>query len=192
MRDRFLRSMIAAGVAAVLGAIISVPITNTAAQTSVPMLKTPWGEPDLQGIWTDETDTPLQRPARYAAQEFFTPAQREALNKERLELLSRDTRPERGTERDVSSAYNSVFVTVKRIGERTSKIVDPPNGRIPPMTSEAQKSAATEREFWLALMQATETCKNNLYGCKGGKYDPTPSPRRMEPPPRYNVDNQSR
>jgi hypothetical protein len=37
-------------------------------------LKTPWGEPDLQGIWTDEFDTPLQRPAKYADQEFFTEA----------------------------------------------------------------------------------------------------------------------
>jgi hypothetical protein len=35
-------------------------------------LKTPWGEPDLQGIWTDEFDTPLQRPSKYANQEFFT------------------------------------------------------------------------------------------------------------------------
>jgi hypothetical protein len=38
-------------------------------------LETPWGEPDLQGIWTAEFDTPLQRSARYADQEFFTEAQ---------------------------------------------------------------------------------------------------------------------
>jgi hypothetical protein len=192
MRDRFVRSMTVVGVAAALSAIISALITNTAAQTPVPMLQTPWGEPDLQGIWTDEIDTPLQRPARYATQEFFTPAQRQELDKERLELLSRDSRPERGTERDVSSAYNSVFVSVKRIGARTSKIVDPPNGRIPPLTPAAQKIAAAEREFWLALLQATETCKNNLYGCTGGKYDPTPSSRRAERPPRYNTSTINR
>ena len=46
-------------------------------------LKTPWGEPDLQGIWTDETDTPLQRPPRYANQEFFTEEQRAELDKQR-------------------------------------------------------------------------------------------------------------
>jgi hypothetical protein len=50
-------------------------------------LKTPWGEPDLQGIWTDETDTPLQRPARYANQEFFTEAQRAEIDTARSELL---------------------------------------------------------------------------------------------------------
>ena len=55
----------------------------------VPALKTSWGEPDLQGIWTDEFDTPLQRPAKYAEQEFFTEAQRAGLDKERTEMLNR-------------------------------------------------------------------------------------------------------
>ena len=53
-----------------------------------------------------------------------------------------------------------VFVAMKRTGTRTSLIVDPPDGRIPPLTPEAQKMAAAEREFRLALLQATETCKN--------------------------------
>ena len=58
-------------------AIISVAIDPTSAQVptgsgTAPALRTPWGEPDLQGIWTDESDTPFQRPAKYASQEFFT------------------------------------------------------------------------------------------------------------------------
>src|ERR1700678_1650892 len=57
---------------------------------AAPALKTPWGEPDLQGIWTVESDTPLQRSAKYADQEVFTAAQREELDKERLALLGRD------------------------------------------------------------------------------------------------------
>src|SRR5437762_7016357 len=96
-----------------------------AAQAPVPMLKTPWGEPDLQGIWTDETDTPLQRPAKYAGQEFFTQAQRAEIDRARSELLGRERRAERGTERDVSGSYNNVFVSFKRTGARTSLIVDP-------------------------------------------------------------------
>jgi hypothetical protein len=44
--------------------------------------KTSWGEPDLQGIWTDEFDTPFQRPAKYANQEFFT----DARTRRRLDL----------------------------------------------------------------------------------------------------------
>src|SRR5689334_20184799 len=53
-------------------------------------IKTAWGEPDLQGIWTYEYDTPLQRPAKYANQEFFTPEQAAELDKERAKLESRD------------------------------------------------------------------------------------------------------
>jgi hypothetical protein len=49
--------------------------------------------------------------------------------------------------------------------------------------------AATDREFRLALLQATETCKTKAVQCNGGKYDPMSSPRRAEPPPRYFATN---
>src|ERR1700704_1144006 len=183
MRDRFLRSTIAVAIAAAaVSAVISVSTTGTSAQAPagapapVPMLKTPWGEPDLQGIWTDETDTPLERSPKFANQEFFTAAQRAELDRQRSAMLGRDHRAERGTIADVAGAYNDVFTPKKRPGARTSRIVDPPNGRLPPQTPEAQKTAAAEREFRLALLQGTETCKHNELPCRGGKYDPIPSP----------------
>jgi hypothetical protein len=71
-------------------------------------------------------------------------------------------------------------------GQRTSLIVDPPDGRIPALTPEAQKEAAADRDFRVALLQATETCKAKLAACAGGKYDRIPSPRLAEPAPRYN------
>src|SRR6516164_8869592 len=129
---------------AAAAAVMAVAITPTRAQTppSASALKTPWGEPDLQGIWTDETDTPLQRPAKYAAQEFFTAAQRAELDEARTAVLGNaDKRSERGTARDVAGAYNSQFVSFKRTGARTSLIVDPPNGLMPPPALEAQKIA---------------------------------------------------
>ena len=209
MRHWFSRSVMTLAIAvSAIGAVISVSIARTSAQTqtasktaptgsahssstaSTP--KTPWGEPDLQGIWTDESDTPLQRSPKYANQEFFTEAQRAELDKERASLLGRDRRVERGTELDVAGAYNAQFMSVKHTGARTSLIVDPPNGRIPPLTPEAQKIAAAERAFRLALLQATQTCKNNSVGCAGGKYDPTPSPRFAELPPRYNTARMNR
>jgi hypothetical protein len=184
---------------AAVSALISVSVTGASAQepaasatAAVPALKTPWGEPDLQGIWTDETDTPLQRPAKYADQQFFTEAQRAELDSQRAALAGKDRRAERGTELDVTGSYNDVFISRKHTGVRTSRIVDPPNGRIPPLTPTAQKTAATEREFRLALMQATETCKIKYPTCNGGKYDPTPSPRRAELPPRYNTARMNR
>jgi hypothetical protein len=175
---------LAAGAAMQVAALTQTLPVSPSASVPSPALKTPWGEPDLQGIWTDEFDTPLQRPAQYADQEFFTEAQREELDKERTEVLNRRAV---GTPND---AYNfAVFLTTKRTGARTSKVFDPPSGRIPPLTPEAQKAAAADREFRLALLQATSTCKNQLPACSGGKYDPTPSPRRAEPPPRYNAVN---
>src|SRR5271163_51542 len=81
MRDRLVRSAIIVAVAAVaIGAVISQPVTRKSAQTPAasvaapapaPIQKTPLGEPDLQGIWTDETDTPLQRLPKYAARSAF-------------------------------------------------------------------------------------------------------------------------
>ena len=179
-------------VALVASAVIAVTGTSAQAPAPTSAMKTPWGDPDLQGIWTDETNTPLQRAPRYANQEFFTEEQRADLDKQRAELLGRNKRVERGTELDVAGAYNAEFVSVKRTGARTSIIVDPPNGRIPPRTPEADKIMAADREFRLALLQATETCKNKSIACNGGKYDPKPSARRAELPPRYNTARMNR
>jgi hypothetical protein len=166
MPSRFSGSVITVAMAAA-GAVLSAPITSMRAQAptaSGQALKTPRGEPDLQGIWTDEFDTPLQR-------------------QERSALLGR-----RATERNLAGGYNfALFLTTKRTGARTSRIVDPADGRIPPLTAEAQKAAAADREFRLALLQATDTCKNKSVRCSSGTYDPMPSPRRAEPPPRYNA-----
>ena len=195
MRERFSGSTITVAMAgAAVSVVISMSITRAQAQAPAassmvppPALTTAWGEPDLQGIWTDETDTPLQRSPKYAAQEFFTDAQRAELDRQRSSMLGRERRAERGTVADVAGAYNDVFTPKKRTGLRTSRIVDPPNGRLPPPTPEAQKITAAEREFRVALLQATETCKNKESPCSAGKYDPTPSPRFAEPPPRYNT-----
>lgn len=58
--------------------------------------------------------------------------------------------------------------------------------------SVAQRIAAEDREFRLALLQSTDTCKNKSVACAGGKYDPKPSPRRAERAPRYNTGRMNR
>jgi hypothetical protein len=201
MRKRFSAPMIIFATGAAAGSVVISAPTTASAQgpasspatlAPAPSLKTAWGEPDLQGIWTDETTTPLQRSAKYANQEFFTEAERAQLDRVRSEVLGRDRRAERGTERDVSGSYNNVFVSFKRTGARTSLIVDPPDGRIPPLTPEAQKLARADRELRLAMLQSTETCKNREPACSGGKYDPARSPRFAELPPRYNTTRMNR
>ena len=71
------------------GTITAAAIGMVAPAASRAALKTPWGEPDLQGIWTPGFDTPLQRPAKYAHQEFLTEAPRAELDKERATFVER-------------------------------------------------------------------------------------------------------
>jgi hypothetical protein len=150
--------------------------------------KTPWGETDLQGIWSRDVDIPLERPAKYANQEFFTDAQRAELDQQIADIVSRDStesRRARGTERDVNTEFRQEPFTVHLpTGKRTSLIVDPPDGKIPPLTPEARKARDALRAFQLALLQPTAACKEKLPGCLGGKYGPV-SPRRNETPPVY-------
>ena len=73
MRTQLLTSIGALGVVVSL-LVLSGPIQITA-ENAGPIWMTPWGEPNLRGIWTVESDTPLQRPSKYTNQEFFTEAQ---------------------------------------------------------------------------------------------------------------------
>ena len=197
MKHRFPASLFAiVGALAIVIALLKLAAVPSAGQdptntartattaTSGPALETAWGEPDLQGIWTYEYQIPLQRPEKYAGREFFTDAEIAELDRQRAAQKRFDYRAPRGSEADVSGAYNAVFLTIKHTGRRKSLIVDPPNGRIPPLIPEVQKRADADREFRLALLQATVTCKNQEPGCAGGKYGP-PSPRRAEGPPSY-------
>jgi hypothetical protein len=185
------RSLLLAGTATIAAASLAIlavtglpSITPRAATT----LKTEWGEPDLQGIWSRDADVPLERPAKYANQEFFSDGERAELDRQIADIIRRDSiesRRVRGTERDVNSEFSQEAFTVHLpVGRRTSLIVDPPDGRIPRLAPEAQKARDALREFQLALLQPTATCKENLPGCAGGQYGPV-SPRRNETPPRY-------
>src|ERR1700676_666284 len=154
---------------------------QTIAPQAVQSLKTPWGEPDLDGIWTRTFDVPLQRPAKYAGREFFTPEEMAEVDKVRAARTRLDTRADRGTEQDVAGAYNAVFTIQRPTGRRTSLIVDPPDGRMPPVTPEVTKRRSEIREYQLALLENTSACKNKWPGCEGGEYTGKPSPRRYEP-----------
>lgn len=190
MGQEWKNSAMAAAIAVV--ALAGTALSISPAQTQPASLMTPWGEPDLQGIWTDETATPLQRPTRFANQEFFTEEQRAQLDRERSSLQGRDQRGARGSELDVAGAYNAEFSSIRRTGRRTSMIIDPPNGRIPPITEEARKITAEDHDFRLALLQSTPTCRLQLDACAGGIYDPKPSTRRLEKPARYNTARMNR
>ena len=157
----------------VLLKLAPVPVAGQAQRApgqaeAAPAGPTPWGEPDLQGIWTTNYEIPLQRPARYADQEFFTDEDRAELDRERARIIGADLRrSDKGSEQDVGGAYSAaIFLSHKHMGRRTSLIVDPPDGRIPPLTPEAQQRRDAIREYQLALLQATDVCRNNLPACQ--------------------------
>jgi hypothetical protein len=145
--------------------------------------KTPWGEPDLQGIWSGETLTPIERPARFAGRPVLSEQEAEAIEDDIASRPGRDDRSARGTERDVAQAYNQHWLAppTRLADRRTSLIVDPADGRVPPMTAAAQARVAAMRDYLDALLQGTS----------GGRPGPI-SPRRKEPPPAYNVARMNR
>ena len=183
------------GLAVVLAAVVGLlrwaPAPAAVGAAQAPALVTAWGEPDLQGIWTDLYDTPLERPDRFGDQDVFTDTEREALDQQRMAHPRRDAREGVGTDRDVRGAYNAVFMSIKPTGPRTSLIVDPPDGRIPPLTAEAEAWITAQREFRLALLQATATCRDEEPACAGWRYGP-PSPLRAERSPYYNTGRLNR
>src|SRR5207245_11742868 len=93
-----------------------------------------------------------------------------------------------GGQAHVAGADNSVRTAHRPNGRRTGLIIDPPDGKIPPLTPEAQKRQATLREYEKALIQNTLVCRDKLPGCEGGTYGP-PSPRRDETPPYYDTNS---
>ena len=155
---------------------------GTEAQTSTP--ETPWGEPDLQGIWTVELLVPLQRPAGVTT-EFYTEEQVAEIDGQRVgtSVFGNHVRDAPGTEADVTGAYNAVYTSQRPTSRRTAMITDPPDGRIPALTPEAQERAAAYREYQRALMQHTNVCRDNP-NCEDGP----PSPRMSEDPPEYPSD----
>src|SRR6187549_1237122 len=107
--------------------------------------RTPWGEPDLQGTFSNRTITPFERPANVAGREFFTPDEVAALEK-RAQEQSGDEGRSKGTRGDVERAYNDFWWDrgTKVTTLRTSLVVDPPDGRVPAQTEAAKQRAAND------------------------------------------------
>ena len=144
------------------------------------------GHPDLDGIWLDVYDTPFERSPELGDREFATAEERVARDQSRQVDPGRNVRGPRGSAQDVSGAYNAVFSSAKPAGPRTSLVVDPPNGRIPALTPEAQREEDIKRDWRTMLMRNTPTCEQQAPGCEGGEYGPV-SPRRFDIPPFYNT-----
>jgi len=105
--------------------------------------RTPDGQPDLQGTWTNATLTPFQRPKELGTKQFFTAQEAASFEKQRVQQGNNDLiEGERGASDLARRAYNNFWMdrgTHVTTTMRTSLVIDPPDGRIPPFTPEAQK-----------------------------------------------------
>jgi hypothetical protein len=101
-------------------------------------IRTPWGDPDIQGTWFVIEDVPLERSEANKGREFLTDEEVAAADKRKAEAQGRNTRAGAGSTQDVEGAYNAAFNSILRTGKRTSRVIDPPDGRIPPTVGGAQ------------------------------------------------------
>ena len=165
---RYNDSMLFRSCCVVVGVIVAMPLIVFAQNDAdrewlVP--RTPEGVPDLQGIWTSQTYTPLQRPEIFEGREFLTDEEMASLTSI---LTAEDVDPLRGArafsqalnedaevresatvQTDPTHYDNSMWLRTKNpkalSSRRTSLIVDPPNGRIPPLIPDAQRRAEVRR-----------------------------------------------
>ena len=117
--------------------------------------RTPDGQPDLQGLWSFATITPLERPRELAGKQVFTDEEAAEYEKQAAQSINKDRRDEDASVEgfingapvtaDLARAYNEFWWDrgTKVVGtRRTSLIVDPPDGRVPPLTLKAKNMAA--------------------------------------------------
>ena len=148
-----------------LVALFAIAIASATGQTATPkrvpakaIPRTADGHPDFQGVWTNATITPLERPAELAGKATLTDAEAKTWEKRDLSSNTLDSDVDSGFNRVTGGpgvgAYNNLFVDrgseLARVDgvKRTSLIIDPPDGKIPPITEAARaRNAGTVRGF---------------------------------------------
>ena len=123
------------------------PPSKNETRTAVP--RTPDGRPDLHGYWTNLSFTPLERPAKYQGREFLTDKEMQEVYKAGLQVTYEGASVEgiegfgelynpTSVDYDVNTYALSPWQNGIRPNPRSSLVVDPPDGRIPPLTAEAK------------------------------------------------------
>jgi hypothetical protein len=119
-------------------ASVFLPVASGQAPKSWTQPKTPWGDPDLQGMWPGNVGVPLQRPESLGARATLTDeefAQKEAQARKQAQADSQST----AASDSVGIGPPSYWVERGTPSRQTSLIIDPPNGRLPPLTPQEQQ-----------------------------------------------------
>ena len=144
---------------AVMGALVAVLAVSlapvfvaaqnsevAAAQAYTPP-QTPWGEPDFQGIWSRNSEAPLERPEEYAGRAFLTDEEVAALDTKSALEPTHTAPPRPGS----PGTYNAVFNSILKRSKRTSLIIDPPDGKMPPLVPGAEDPTVASDGFGTLL-----------------------------------------
>jgi len=147
--------------------------------------RTAGGQPDLEGVWSNPTLTPLERPAEFAGKPVLTEQEAGAYVQRHLQEVNTDRR-DGGAQVDVGRSYNEFWRDRGNdlvADRRTSLIVDPPDGRIPPLTPAARKRVE-ESQQWMQA-HATDGPEGRSLGERCITW-PTSGPPMLPGP--YNSD----
>lgn len=120
-----------------------VAAQSVASAQRPPVPRTPWGDPDLQGLWNYGTNTPLQRPPGYADREWLTEEEVLAANLESATFATSERRSKLTAQYDLSLNFNQFWWDLGVSTGRTSLITNPADGRLPPLTPHRQAYEAT-------------------------------------------------
>lgn len=149
-----------------------------AAEWEVPRM--PDGRPDLQGVWANNAATPLERPEALADRSELSEEEVAALTQHARELFNGETDAAFGDsvfnaalaqEQGFSSSdagtgnYNQFWLVDRDFENRTSLVVDPPNGRVPPLTDAAQARTDAARAYRRDHPADSYTDRNNSDRC---------------------------
>ena len=121
-----------------LAPVLTAGQTPATTATRTPQ-STPWGDPDLQGLWNNGTTTPLERPDELAGKEFFTDAEVAARDNDVFRSRNTDREPRAGDPGTYNDHWWERGETARN--RRTSLIVDPTDGRLPPLSAEGRQRA---------------------------------------------------
>ncbi len=144
-------------------------LTAASSLLSIPALaetpRTPWGHPDLQGMWVNNTATPLERPDVFQGKETLTDEELADLKRKAAEVLDGGdaffaddfvtAAVSEGTSfrsfDQKTGNYNQFWIVEREFDHRTSLIVDPPDGKIPALTPEGRARVTEETRGFLGI-----------------------------------------